>query len=218
MFKYWSKKRIITVLVFFIILSGILSLPVIYSLSDRFSKTARVNANILLVEGWLTPHEIDMAYKEFKNNGYSYIVTSGLRLPDEYNNGILNVRRKIINNYNSDAELARKRFLSMGIDSSLIVAIPCQRVRFNKTLTSALAVRDWLRTTNIKVKGINIVTLGPHAERTFMTYNKILDKKYDIGIISLPDYKVDHSRRYKVLITLRETFKIIYYWFILLPY
>lgn len=217
MFRNWSKKRIIIIVLFLIILSAGLFLPFVYSLSEKLSKTQRVKANILLVEGWLPQYEIDMAYNEFKNNGYSYIITSGLKLP-EYNTGILDIRKKIINKYNSEAELARKRFLKMGIDSSLIMAIPCQRVKINKTLTSALAVRDWLKTTNIEVKGINVVSSGTHAARTWMIYNKILDKKFDIGIISLPDYRERHSRKFKILKTLRETFKIIYYWLILLPY
>ncbi len=51
-----------------------------------------------------------------------------------------------------------------------------------------------------------------------MTYNKILHKKYEIGIISLPDYKEDSSRKYKVLKTLRETIGLIYYSIILIPY
>ena len=88
----------------------------------------------------------------------------------------------------------------------------------NRTLTSALAFRDWLKKTDIEVKGINIVTLGTHAERTLMIYNKILDKKYEIGIISLPDYREKHSRSYKVLKTIRESLGIIYYWFVLLVY
>lgn len=335
MLKYRGKKTLIIILLFFIILSGIIFLPVIYSLSDHLSKTDRVNANILLVEGWLPPDEIEMAYNEFQKNGYEYIITTGLKsitdyymlsengylifypkrkisldneiplhvievdgyselggenssqfnvfvndslvadflagkkkrkyaitwegkLTDidsimvqfvndgvgdygdrnlyvkeiiidhktkiphlnnsEYDIGALDGKRRIINNFNSVAESARNRLLSMGIDSSSIIAVPGKRVKINRTLTSALAFRDWLKTSDIDVKGINIISMGTHARRTWMTYNKILHKKYDIGIISLPDYKDRNSRKYKVLKTLRETFGIIYYWFILIPY
>lgn len=127
-------------------------------------------------------------------------------------------KERIINNFNSNAELARNRLLSMGIDSSLVKAIPCKIVKINRTLTSALAFRNWLKTTNIDIKGINIISMGTHARRTWMTYNKILDEKYVIGIISLPDYNYNHSRTYRLLKTIRETLGIIYYWFILLPY
>lgn len=335
MLKNWRKKKIFIVLLSFTILSGIVFLPVVYSLSDKLSETDRVNANILLVEGWLPPYALRMAFNEFKKNGYDRIITTGLKSTSDYfnvyTNGYLifytsekhltdseianhtieikafsslngenrahfnvlindsiagnffadkkkrnytiewkgrlsgidsvSVRFlndmvgdfgdrnlfvkevifdhkisipyqlnsiyiysesdrtvKIKNDYVSYAQLAGNSLLAMGIDSALIVNIPGKKVSLNRTLTSALAFRDWLKTSDIEVKGINIVTLGTHAKRTWMIYNKILDKKYAIGIISLPDYKERHSRKYKVLKTLRETFGIIYYWFILLPY
>lgn len=125
---------------------------------------------------------------------------------------------RTLNNYNSNAGLARNRIMSMGIDSAHIIATAGERVIINRTLTSALAFRDWLKTTNISVKGINIISLGAHTRRTWMIYNKILHKKYEIGIISLPDYNFSHSRVYKLIKTIRETLGIIYYWFILIPY
>jgi hypothetical protein len=335
MFKSWSKKKIIIFLLSFTILSGVIFLPVIYSLSDKLSETKRVNANILVVEGWIQPYAIRMAFNEFKKNGYDHIVTTGLNsTPDYFNvftdgslifythkklqidtaygkhnieirassslggvnrahfNVLINdsisgdfladkmkknftilwkgrlsdidsvsVRFlndmvgdfgdrnlyikevifdhkisvpyqlnsiytysesdriiKIRNDYTSYAQHARNSLIAMGLDTSLVVSIPGDKVAINRTLTSALVFRDWLKTSGIDVKGINIVTLGTHARRTWMIYNKILDKKYDIGIISLPDYKANHSRKYKVLKTIRETIGIIYYWFILLPY
>jgi hypothetical protein len=126
--------------------------------------------------------------------------------------------RSILNNFNSNAELSRYRLISMGIDSSQIKATPGKRVNINRTLTSALSFRDWLKTTKIEIKGINIISLGAHTRRTWMIYNRILHKKYEIGIISLPDYHFNHSRSYRILKTVRETLGIIYYWFILIPY
>lgn len=330
-----SKKKISVLLLSFAVLAGVIFLPVVYSLSDKLSETDRVNANILLVEGWLPPYALRMAFDEFEKKGYDRIITTGLTsTPDyfnEYTNGYLvfytsgkhfkdseisnhtieikafgslngensaqfNVlindsiagnfladkkKRiftinwkgrlsafdsvsvqflndkvgdfgdrnlfvkeiifdhktsipyqlnsiytysepgrsiKIKNDYISYAQLAENSFLALGIDSSLIVEIPGKKVSLNRTLTSALAVRDWLKTSDIKIKGINVVTLGTHAKRTWMTYNKIMHKKYDIGIISLPDYKSRRSEKYKVFKTLRETVGIIYYWLILLPY
>jgi hypothetical protein len=125
---------------------------------------------------------------------------------------------RIVNNFGSVAEFARKKLLLMGIDSTRVIAIPCKSVRINRTLKSVLAVQDWLKTSDIEVKGINIVSLGAHARRTWMTYNKIMNKKCEIGIISLPDNKNRYSKGHRILTTLREAFGLIYYWFILLPY
>lgn len=329
-----KKKILFTSILFVLILSGILFLPVINSISDHLSKTSRVKANILLVEGWLLPYAIEMADNEFKNNSYDYVITTGIRIsgyfqvsmngylifythdklkgidttenhtiaidaysdmekedcahfkvfvndlrvadfnadkkkrqyeitwkgrsakidsvmvqfdndrfdehgdrnlyvkeivfdhkihiPYQYNSvydiGELDGKRRINNNFNSHAELARNALISLGIDSSLILAIPGKRVRINRTLSSALAFRDWLKTSNIEVKGINIVTEGTHARRTWMTYNKILKRNYEIGIISLPEYKEHPSWKYKVFKTLREAIGLVYYWIILIPY
>jgi hypothetical protein len=330
-----SKKRLLTILALFILVSAALFLPAISFLSKRLAETKRVDANILLVEGWIPPYGLRMAFNEFKKNGYDHIVTTGLKSTSDYfnvftngslifytsgrllnekeiinhtieikafsslggedcarfsvlindsiaGNFIADKRRrtytivwkgrlsgidsvsvkflndlvgangdrnlfikeiifdhkiiipyqlnsiytypesdriiKIKNDYASYAQLAGNSLMSLGIDSSQIDIIPGEKVSLNRTLTSALAFRDWLKRTDIEVKGINIVTMGIHAERTFMTYNKILNKKYEIGIISLTDYEARHSRKYKVLKTIRESIGIIYYWFILLMY
>lgn len=328
------KKLLIAGTIFSLILLGIVSLPVIYSISDHLSTTKRVEANTLLVEGWLPSYALEMAYTEFIANDYDQVITTGIRIDDyfqvsmngflvfymkdrlkevdntmdhtisidafseldgshsahfnvfvndslvadffsgkkkrqyeidwkgnlanidsimiqfdndrsdasgdinlyvkeivfdhkiqlpyqyysEYDIGALDGKRRIVNNFNSHAELASNALVSMGVDSSVIVAVSGRKVRINRTLSSALAFRDWLATANIEVEGINIVTSGTHARRTLMTYNKILDKKYEIGIISLPDYRENASRKYKILKTLRETLDLVYYWLILIPF
>jgi hypothetical protein len=112
---------------------------------------------------------------------------------------------RLKNNYDSYAGSARERLCLMGIDSSRVLAVTSKKVRINRTLTSALAFRSWLRETDRHVDGINIISLGTHARRTWMTYNRILEKKYDIGIISIDDMKNHSMRKRKALITLRES-------------
>jgi hypothetical protein len=127
-------------------------------------------------------------------------------------------KRRVINNYASNAELTRNRLLAMGLDSSKIIATSGERSRINRTLTSVLAFRDWIKTTKIDIKGINIISMGTHSRRTWMTYNKILKEKYNIGIISVPEPINRYTRENKFFKTIRETLGIIYYWIILIPY
>lgn len=177
--------------------------------------------------------EIDSIMVEFTNDNYGdygdrnlfikeIVIDSNTKIPFQnntiYDIGALDGQYRVVNNDYSDAELARNTFLSSGMDSSQIITIPGERVRYNRTLTSALAFRAWLKTTNINIKGINIISMGTHARRTWMTYNKILNEKYDIGIISLPDNTNQHSRLRRSLRTIREILGIIYYWIILIPY
>lgn len=332
-------SRRVLILIMLITLSGLfiylLVKPAFNYLSGYLSKSEPVNANILLVEGWLPYYSIELAYKEFiDKKTYDRIITTGLPVSEYFNvsmNGYLifytknvitmnndksvhlieidafselegeyasrfnvfindslkgnfeagkrrgkysinwignltkidsimiqfvndgygdygdknlfvkeitidkqyTIRyqknsaydideldgiRKISNNITSNAEIARNTLLSLGIDSSLILAIPGERVKINRTLTSALAFRDWLNTTHYKVNGINIVSMGTHSRRTWMTFRKVLNEKTDVGIISLPDYGISHSGKSNALKTFRETLGIIYYWCILLPY
>ena len=150
------------------------------------------------------------------------IIDEKIKIPyqdnSEYDIGKLFGKNRIINNFNSSAQYAKNRLLSMGIDSSLLIAIPGIKVKINRTLTSALAFRDWLKQTNKDISGINIISMGAHSRRTWMIYNRILNEKYPIGIISLPDYIYTQSRIYRLFKNIRETLGIIYYWIILIPY
>jgi hypothetical protein len=128
----------------------------------------------------------------------------------------LDNRNRIKNNMNSNAELTAKRLVAMGIDSSLIIAVPGRKVRINRTLTSALAVRDWLRQSGKSVSGINIISTGTHSRRTWMTFKKILGE--NVGIIALPDRLITPEDKVRILKTLRELTAFAYYSVILLPY
>ena len=44
----------------------------------------KVSANLLIVEGWLPPYAIRMAYNEFKENDYDHIITTGIKISDFY--------------------------------------------------------------------------------------------------------------------------------------
>jgi len=333
-----TKKSlyILIIITAFVLTAGyLLKRPAHNYLSDYLSKSEQVNANILIVEGWLPDYATINAYEEFRKNGYDYIITTGLnsiiqyfmlsmhgylifypteilsnggnerhhiidieayselggdnrahfnlfindslvgdflaikrrkkyrinwegnikdidsiivqftrngigvrddqhlyvkeviiddsiKIPylnnTEYDIGALDGKNRMINNFNSLASLTRNRLLALSLDSSLIMAIPARKVRINKTLTSALAFRDWLNTTDIDIKGINIMSLGTHARRTWMTYNKILNEKYEVGIISIPDKKYSKFTFRNLFFTIRETLGILYYWIILIPY
>ncbi len=333
-----KKKRVRILLVLtlpLIVLCSLMLRPAYHYFSDFLSRSEPVNANVLIVEGWLPDFGLKMAYEEFQKNGYKYVITTGLKSISEYfvlsENGYLifypgdifkdstspgrhiieveayselggansahfNIfindsliidysaihekmkfpvswygalkdldsiavqftndqvgdygdrnlyvkeviidkqiilsyqynsqfdledwdgRNRIFNNSGSLAESAMERLYSLGIDSASIIAIPGKKVSINRTFTSALAFRNWLNTADINVEGINIISLGTHAKRTWLTYYKILDEKYNVGIISIPDTKENLPGKRKALTVLRETLGIIWYRIILLPY
>jgi hypothetical protein len=152
----------------------------------------------------------------------SIIVDNRIKIPfllnSVYDIDNLDKERRRIINIVSNTERTKNELISLGMDPNLIISIPGNRVIINRTLASALAFHNWLKTHSLEIKGINIISLGTHARRTWMTFDKVLDKPFKIGIISLPDYINQHSKKRTYLKTLRETIGLIYYWIILIPY
>ena len=134
-----------------------------------------------------------------------------------YDIGSLDGKNRIINNFNSNSEETRNELIRLGVDSSRIAAVPGEKTYINRTLKSALAFRDWLKASKCTVKGINIISFGPHARRKYMIYNKVLGKNYSVGIIYFPDFNNPDLLK-NIVKELREFFGLVYYWIILTFY
>jgi hypothetical protein len=328
-------RKIITItLIVVVSVSGFILIRTAFNSAQLFlSKTQKIKANLLIVEGWLPDYALEMACNEFRSNNYDLIVTTGIKSSDldyctvasngylifyphfksilnndighhtievtahsmmngnycahfnffvndslvadfkadkrerkyginwegplknidslmiqfdndlwddfgdrnlyvkeiiidhkiiipyqfhsELDIGLLDGKERIVNNFDSNAELCRNRLIAYGIDSTLVVAVPAKKVYINRTLTSVLAFRNWIKSTDRRVTGINIISLGVHSRRTWISYKKVLGKSYDIGIISLPENGNHKSGRPRVFAILYEVFGIIYYWIIL---
>lgn len=143
-------------------------------------------------------------------------------IPYQYNTvldyGLIGGPGRIVNNYNSNTQILRNKLFEFGVDSSKVTAITIKKTIFNRTLASAVAVREWLKSSEMKVKGINVVSKGIHSRRTWLAYRRILNPSYNVGIISLPDQVNTDSGDKTVLQTLGETLDLIYYNIILFPY
>ena len=333
------KKRGLLILLPALLLLAVASLledgRLIRHLSDYLSKSERVQANILIVEGWLPDFALLKSGEEFRKNGYDRIITTGIdtytpyfnmhsngslifntgssfsgagtsashtictdaygepggsgpahfivsindkpagdffagRRKKEYcitwngrldridsiavrfdndkmddsgdrnlyirsisadhkivvpylNNSVYEIEKeggdiRLVSNFASGSGSAKIRLAVAGIDSALITAVPARKVIMNRTLTSALAFREWLKSNHIEIKGINIISMGPHARRTWMTYNKVLGGQYRIGIISVPDNTSRNTPVRMTMKTLREALALLYYKIVLIPY
>ncbi len=310
----------------------ILFSPAFHIFSGFLSKTERVKANTLLIEGWLENKSLELAYEEYKSNHYDYIVTTGNILPDHYfldQNGYLifnlsrfdtlpqqnrihhigitaysslrgknaahfnlwvndsivrgfrttkyqklykvewegslndldsvmvqfdndksaygdrnlfvtglmidntflkpytteaaydiarlDGQRREDKNSDSYAGQARMKLINLGMDPVRIISVRGYRTCFNKTFHSVVAFRDWIQNSGYPIKGINIVSLGDHSRRTWLTYRKVLGDKQPVGVISLPDPYHRFPDVAGVIYVAKQVTAYIYYKFILLP-
>ena len=72
--------------------------------------------------------------------------------------------------------------------------IPCWVERKDRTYNAALAVEQWFQENGVSVRSIDVMTLGPHARRSRLLFQKAFGKEVRVGVISVEDrdYDPDH--------------------------
>ncbi len=147
--------------------------------------THRVNANVLVVEGWIQQYAIRAAAAEYHNGSYERIFTTG---------GPENGGGGYVNDYQTSASVGAEALKKQGIPDEVIEMAPSRVIDRDRTYSSAIALRECFRENNIPVHGINVLTEDCHARRTQLLFKKALGKNVEVGIIAVsnPDCDPKH--------------------------
>ena len=146
-----------------------------------FAISAPVPSSILVVEGWVPDYALVRAVQEFRWNHYQLLVTTGEPLQ----------KGGYLQEFDNYAELASATLLQLGVGPDSVVTVAGPRTRLDRTYTSALAFRSWLIDSLPDVRAVNIMTLGVHARRTRLLFQRALGKNVNVGIISIDDQEFD---------------------------
>lgn len=138
--------------------------------------TQRVDANILVVEGWVFDYCIPTAAAEFKTGRYAFLATSGLADPTPGPDGKVD----------SIAANAARRLIALGVDPERIIICPAPATGWNRTSSSARAVREQLAAQKLSCTGINILTTELHTRQSWLAYRRIFKNIALVGIIRVP--------------------------------
>ena len=82
----------------------------------------------------------------------------------------------------------------LGLDPRDVVVLPSPGVKRDRTYSSALGVRAWLESNRPDVRAVNLCSLGPHARRSRLLFEKALGRRLEVGVISLPPENFDAKR------------------------
>jgi uncharacterized SAM-binding protein YcdF (DUF218 family) len=174
--------------------------------------THRVNASVLVVEGWIHEYAIRAASKEFQSNHYQRIFATGG--PVEGNGGY-------VNDYQTSASVGADLLKKYGLTNESVQMVPSRVMDRDRTYGSAVALRNWLRDNNVRVSGIDVVTESLHARRTQLLYQKVFGRHVPVGIIAVPnpDYNPKDWWRYSdgVREVLGESIAYLYARFLFYP-
>ena len=151
--------------------------------------THRVNANILVVEGWVREYAIGAALEEFQGNHYQRVFSTGGPVPG---------RGRYINDFYTSASVGADLLKKAGVPDESLQMVPSRVIARDRTYSSAVALRDWFRDHNLQIQSFNVLTEDCHARRTQLLYQEAFGKKVAVGIIAVsnPDYNSKNWWRY----------------------
>ena len=159
------------------------------------AKTQRVNANVLVVEGWIHEYAIRSAAAEFQTNHYQKIYTTG---------GPIVGSDGFTNDFNTSASVGAELLKKVGVSAEFIQMVPSHISGRDRTYSSAVALRDWFREHNVTVRSINVLTEDAHARRTQILFEKAFGSGVAVGIISVPDPDYDAKHWWRTSEGVRE--------------
>jgi len=175
----WRGRLVVTSA---LLLVGALVLKNVYPF---LATTHRVNANILVVEGWIHEYAIRAAVKEFQSNHYQRVFTTG---------GPVLGSGGYINDFMTSASVGADLLKKCGLPDERLQMVPSRVMDRDRTYGSAVALRNWFRDHNMAVSSIDVITEDLHARRTRLLFQKAFGKDVQVGIIAVANVDYPANR------------------------
>ncbi len=146
--------------------------------------TAPLPGSVLVVEGWMPDYCLETVLAETRRAPCpALFVTGG---PIE--------RGEPMAAYKTYAELGAATLVALGANTPPPQAVPAREAYKDRTYTSAIALRDWLRAHGPMPEKLTLVSQGTHARRSRLLFEKAFGPGVEIGIIAVPDRSYDARR------------------------
>jgi len=213
--RLFQKKecRTLTVRSWLILITIALAilLTLICKLHSFLAISEPLPAEILVVEGWMPDYCMQIARTEFNTGKYRLLVTTGEPVIYGY----------YLTDYKNHAQIAAATLCKMGFDSTLVIAVPGNGVEKDRTYASAMALRNWLKNSNSNVHAVNLLSLGPHARRSRLIFQKALGDGIKVGVIAAKNLSYDENNWWRtsngVRTVLAEAIGYVYAKFFFFP-
>jgi uncharacterized SAM-binding protein YcdF (DUF218 family) len=165
--------------------AGLIGVLVFTSVYPFLAITHRVNANILVVEGWINEYAIRAAADEFRRGSYERVFTTG---------GPVQGTGGYINDFMTSASVGADLLRKAGVPDQSLQMVPSRVMDRDRTYGSAVALRNWFHDHNMAVSSIDVVTEDLHARRTRLLFQKAFGKDVQVGIIAVANVDYPANR------------------------
>lgn len=134
-----------------------------------------------MVEGWLPDNAMQEVIWIFESGGYRRLIATG---------GPLTYGSYLVS-YKTCPEVAAGTLKKLGFNESLIHVVSAPNVRRDNTYAAGLALKKWLAESGMGIRSLDICSMGPHARRTRLLFEKALGKDVKVGVIALQSQEYD---------------------------
>ncbi|MBW4479867.1 MAG: YdcF family protein [Tolypothrix brevis GSE-NOS-MK-07-07A] len=136
--------------------------------------TSPIKTDVLVVEGWVKDYAVEQAFAEFKSGSYRQIFTTGGPVEKGF----------YLVEYNNFATIAAATLKKLGMQPEKVTIVPAPDVIKDRTHSYAIALRQWLASSNSPIKSMNLLTSDAHARRSWLIFQQVLAPKIKVGIIA----------------------------------
>lgn len=157
---------------------------VVWRVHPFLAVTDRVDSQLLVVEGWIPNYALEESLSEFKAKPYGLIFTVGCDILTGVN----------VEAGDDQATYAAKRLVWLGMNPKLVQPVPSPTQYRNRSYASAVALREWVEQHRLSVTSFNLVTVGAHARRSRLLFQKAFGGNVHIGVIAVQDREYDPDR------------------------
>jgi hypothetical protein len=136
---------------------------------------------VLVVEGWAPDYAMEAAIAEFNRNHYDKLFVTGIPLD----------QGTPLSEYKTYAELGAAVLLKLGLSTNVVQPVPVAAVRQDRTYAMASGLKRWMDAHGMVQTNINLITIGPHARRSRLLFEKALGKGVTVGVVAIPSPTFD---------------------------
>ncbi|MGK7954203.1 MAG: ElyC/SanA/YdcF family protein [Crocosphaera sp.] len=180
LFEYkpqWTLTLKGWLLFLFLLISVLISFSL--SIYPFLRRSHPVEADVMVIEGWVSDRLIKKAIAEFQENNYRLMITTGNEIG----------RGKYLSDYETFADIAAATAIVLGLNPDQVVRVPNTNVRVDRTAASAQAVKQWLSASELEVKAINLYSHDVHTRRSWLVFKRILEPDVKVGAIAFHPYR-----------------------------
>lgn len=181
----WVPNRWVWLL--FTFLGIVLTVTAVLRVHPFLAVTEPVPGGVLVVEGWVPDYVLEEAKAESERNHYPRIYVIGGPLE----------RGVHLSEYKTYAELGAATLIRIGMRKDAIEAVPAPYVQQDRTYVSAVTLKKWMHQHAIGETSINVVSMGVHARRSRLLFQKAFGEDSRVGIIAIEDRDYDPRHWWK---------------------